>query len=93
MLFAYPWIEKTTGDNAHRCCSALATCLFGTGIGVMGIVFFLLLTLIIGNDLLLPLQISLNAMTWVGRIGLDYSAANCLLPDLPYLHQASALGP
>ncbi|MDK6455138.1 cytochrome b, partial [Escherichia coli] len=42
-----------------------------TGLGVMALVFFLLLTISGGNDHVAHFfQISLNAMTWFGRIGL-----------------------
>ncbi|WP_394281072.1 cytochrome bc complex cytochrome b subunit [Corynebacterium sp.] len=81
LLFAYPWIEKkTTGDNAHHnLLQRPRDVPVRTGIGVMGIVFFLLLTLSGGNDLFAyHFQISLNAMTWVGRIGL------IVLPPIAY---------
>ncbi|MHA2789383.1 cytochrome bc1 complex cytochrome b subunit [Corynebacterium sp. S7] len=81
LLFAYPWIEKkATGDNAHHnLLQRPRDVPVRTGIGVMGIVFFLLLTLSGGNDLFAyHFQISLNAMTWVGRIGL------IILPPLSY---------
>ncbi|STD70871.1 ubiquinol-cytochrome c reductase cytochrome b subunit [Corynebacterium pilosum] len=81
LLFAYPWIEKkSTGDNAHHnLLQRPRDVPVRTGIGVMGIVFFLLLTLSGGNDLFAyHFQISLNAMTWVGRIGL------IVLPPIAY---------
>ncbi|SER37228.1 cytochrome bc1 complex cytochrome b subunit [Corynebacterium cystitidis] len=81
LLIAYPWIEKkATGDNAHHnLLQRPRDVPVRTGIGVMGIVFFLLLTLSGGNDLFAyHFQISLNAMTWVGRIGL------IVLPPIAY---------
>ncbi|WIM66996.1 cytochrome bc complex cytochrome b subunit [Corynebacterium breve] len=81
LLFAYPWIEKRiTGDDAHHnLLQRPRDVPVRTGLGVMGIVFFLLLTLSGGNDLFAyHFQISLNAMTWVGRIGL------IILPPIAY---------
>lgn len=73
LLFAYPWIEKKmTGDDAHHnLLQRPRDVPVRTSIGVMALVFYFLLTLSGGNDLFaLHFQISLNAMTWVGRIGL-----------------------
>ncbi|GAB3081339.1 cytochrome b [Corynebacterium aquatimens] len=81
VLLSYPFIEKaTTGDDAHHnLLQRPRDVPVRTGIGVMGLVFFLLLTLSGGNDLFAyHFQISLNAMTWVGRIGL------IILPPLAY---------
>lgn len=81
LLIAYPFIEKAiTGDDAHHnLLQRPRDVPVRTGIGAMGIVFFLLLTLSGGNDLFAyHFQISLNAMTWVGRIGL------IILPPIAY---------
>ncbi|WP_288831334.1 cytochrome bc complex cytochrome b subunit [uncultured Corynebacterium sp.] len=81
LLFAYPFIEKkVTGDDAHHnLLQRPRDVPVRTGVGVMGIVFFLLLTISGGNDHVAHFfQISLNAMTWVGRIGL------IILPPLAY---------
>ncbi|WKD57341.1 Menaquinol-cytochrome c reductase cytochrome b subunit [Corynebacterium capitovis DSM 44611] len=81
LLFAYPFIEKkVTGDDAHHnLLQRPRDVPVRTGIGVMGLVFFLLLTISGGNDHVAHFfQISLNAMTWVGRIGL------IVLPPLAY---------
>ena len=81
LLLTYPFIEKkVTGDDAHHnLLQRPRDVPVRTGIGVMGLVFFLLLTLSGGNDLFAyHFQISLNAMTWVGRIGL------IVLPPLAY---------
>ena len=78
---AYPFIEKkVTGDDEHHnLLQRPRDVPVRTGIGVMGLVFFLLLTLSGGNDLFAyHFQISLNAMTWIGRIGL------LVLPPLAY---------
>ena len=81
LLFAYPFIEKAvTGDDAHHnILQRPRDVPVRTGVGVMGIVFFLLLTISGGNDHVAHFfQISLNAMTWFGRIGL------IILPPLAY---------
>lgn len=81
LLFAYPFIEaKMTGDNAHHnLLQRPRDVPVRSGIGAMALVFYTLLTLSGGNDLIAyHFQISLNAMTWVGRIGL------ILLPPIAY---------
>ncbi|HIW96637.1 MAG TPA: cytochrome bc complex cytochrome b subunit [Candidatus Corynebacterium gallistercoris] len=73
LLFAYPWIEqKMTGDDAHHnLLQRPRDVPVRTAIGVMAIVFYVILTVSGGNDLLaFHFTISLNAMTWLGRIGL-----------------------
>ena len=73
LLITYPFIEqKVTGDTAHHnLLQRPRDVPVRTGVGVMGLTFFLLLTLSGGNDHVAHFfQISLNAMTWVGRIGL-----------------------
>ena len=81
LLLTYPFIEKkVTGDDEHHnLLQRPRDVPVRTGIGVMALTFFLLLTLSGGNDLFAyHFQISLNAMTWVGRIGL------LVLPPLAY---------
>lgn len=81
LLFAYPWIEKkATGDNEHHnLLQRPRDVPVRTGIGVMGLVFYGMLTLSGGNDLFsYHFDVSLNAMTWVGRIGL------VILPPVAY---------
>lgn len=81
LLISYPFIEKkVTGDDAHHnLLQRPRDVPARTGLGVMGIVFFMLLTISGGNDHIAHFfQISLNAMTWVGRIGL------IILPPLAY---------
>ncbi|MFD5867709.1 cytochrome b N-terminal domain-containing protein [Corynebacterium sp. NPDC060344] len=81
LLFAYPFIEaKMTGDDAHHnLLQRPRDVPVRSGIGAMALVFYTLLTLSGGNDLIAyHFQISLNAMTWVGRIGL------ILLPPIAY---------
>ncbi|MCS5480795.1 cytochrome bc complex cytochrome b subunit [Corynebacterium sp. YIM 101645] len=81
LLFAYPWIEKhATGDDAHHnLLQRPRDVPVRTGIGAMALTFFLLMTISGGNDHIAHFfQISLNAMTWFGRIGI------ILLPPLAY---------
>ncbi|AZA08901.1 cytochrome bc1 complex cytochrome b subunit [Corynebacterium pseudopelargi] len=81
LLVTYPFIEKKiTGDDAHHnLLQRPRDVPVRTSLGVMGIVFYFLLTLSGGNDLFAyHFDISLNAMTWVGRIGL------IILPPLAY---------
>lgn len=81
VLVAYPFIEqKITGDTAHHnLLQRPRDVPVRTSLGVMGIVFYFLVTLSGGNDLFAyHFQVSLNAMTWVGRIGL------IVLPPLAY---------
>jgi ubiquinol-cytochrome c reductase cytochrome b subunit len=81
LLFAYPWIEKNaTGDDAHHnLLQRPRDVPVRTGIGAMAITFFLLVTISGGNDHIAHFfQISLNAMTWFGRIGV------IILPPIAY---------
>lgn len=81
LLFSYPWIEKKiTGDDAHHnIVQRPRDVPVRTSLGMMAITFYLLLTISGGNDLVAyHFQISLNAMTWLGRIGL------VLLPPIAY---------
>lgn len=81
VLFAYPWIEKhaTGDDNHHNLLQRPRDVPVRTGLGAMAITFFMLVTISGGNDHVAHFfQISLNAMTWFGRIGI------LLLPPLAY---------
>ncbi|OSQ02993.1 cytochrome b [Corynebacterium diphtheriae] len=81
LLVGYPFIEKKiTGDDAHHnLLQRPRDVPVRTSLGVMAIVFYFLLTLSGGNDLFAyHFEVSLNAMTWVGRIGL------IVLPPLVY---------
>jgi ubiquinol-cytochrome c reductase cytochrome b subunit len=72
LLFAYPFIEQHfTKDNAHHnLLQRPRDVPVRTSLGVMALVAYLVLTVSGGNDLFaLHFQISLNAMTWIGRIG------------------------
>ncbi|MBV9313011.1 MAG: ubiquinol-cytochrome c reductase cytochrome b subunit [Pseudonocardia sp.] len=81
LLAAYPAIErKLTKDNApHNLLQRPRDSPVRTSLGMMAITFYFWLVLASGNDLIaLFFNISLNAMTWIGRIGL------LLLPPLTY---------
>lgn len=81
LLIAYPFIEaKITGDMAHHnLLQRPRDVPVRTSLGMMGIAFYFLVTLSGGNDLFAyHFGVSLNAMTWVGRIGL------IVLPPLAY---------
>ncbi|WP_067477001.1 cytochrome bc1 complex cytochrome b subunit [Nocardia amamiensis] len=74
VLIAYPWIEKRlTGDTAahHNLLQRPRDVPVRTSIGAMAIAFYVVLTLSCVNDIIaLKFDISLNATTWIGRIGL-----------------------
>jgi ubiquinol-cytochrome c reductase cytochrome b subunit len=73
VLGAYPFIErKLSKDNAlHNLLQRPRDAPVRTSLGAMGIAFFVVLTISCGNDIIADkFSISLNAMTWAGRIGL-----------------------
>ncbi|NEW34825.1 cytochrome bc complex cytochrome b subunit [Nocardia cyriacigeorgica] len=74
LLIAYPWIEKRlTGDRAahHNLLQRPRDVPVRTAIGAMAITFYVILTLACVNDIIAyKFNISLNATTWAGRIGL-----------------------
>lgn len=73
LLIAYPWIEKRlTGDDVHHnLLQRPRDVPVRTAIGAMAITFYVVLTLSCVNDIIaLKFDISLNATTWIGRIGL-----------------------
>jgi ubiquinol-cytochrome c reductase cytochrome b subunit len=81
LLVVYPFLEKRfSGDRAHhnllqRPRDAPAR----TAVGAMAITFYMVLTLASINDIIaLKFHISLNATTWIGRIGM------VVLPPLIY---------
>ncbi|MEV0063680.1 cytochrome bc complex cytochrome b subunit [Nocardia sp. NPDC050718] len=82
LLIAYPWIEKRlTGDTTahHNLLQRPRDVPVRTAIGAMAIAFYVVLTLSCVNDIIaLKFDISLNATTWIGRIGV------LLLPPLAY---------
>ncbi|WP_323182854.1 cytochrome bc complex cytochrome b subunit [Aldersonia sp. NBC_00410] len=73
VLIAYPWIEKrlTKDDAHHNLLQRPRDAPVRTAIGAMAVAFYLVLTLSCVNDIIaLKFDISLNATTWMGRIGL-----------------------
>ncbi|NIH87865.1 cytochrome b [Amycolatopsis granulosa] len=81
LLLAYPFIErKLTGDTAHHnLLQRPRDAPVRTSIGMMALSFFMVLELSGFNDIIADkFDISLNATTWAGRIGL------LVLPPLAY---------
>ncbi|WP_137723779.1 cytochrome b [Prescottella subtropica] len=81
LLIAYPWIEKkfTKDDAHHNLLQRPRDVPVRSGIGAMAIAFYIVLTLSCINDIIAyHLDISLNAMTWIGRIGM------VVLPPIAY---------
>jgi len=81
LLIIYPFLERRfSGDHDHH--NLLQRPRDGpvrTGIGAMAIAFYLVLTLGAMNDIIaLKFHISLNATTWIGRIGM------VVLPPIVY---------
>ncbi|GAB2643797.1 ubiquinol-cytochrome c reductase cytochrome b subunit [Gordonia jinhuaensis] len=73
LMIAYPFIEKKlTGDDAHHnLLQRPRDVPVRTAIGAMAISFYAVMTLSCMNDIIaLKFHISLNATTWMGRIGL-----------------------
>lgn len=73
VLLTYPWIEKRlTKDTAHHnLLQRPRDVPVRTAIGAMALTFYVVLTLACVNDIIaVQFNISLNATTWVGRIGL-----------------------
>ncbi|MEV6828235.1 cytochrome bc complex cytochrome b subunit [Amycolatopsis sp. NPDC051102] len=81
-LIGYPWIERRlSGDTAHHnLVQRPRDVPVRTGIGMMALALYGVLTLSSFNDIIaLQFDISLNATTWAGRIGL------LLAPPAAYL--------
>ncbi|WBB79949.1 cytochrome b N-terminal domain-containing protein [Micromonospora sp. WMMD882] len=77
----YPFVEarQLKDYRAHNLLQRPRDVPNRSGLGAMAIAFFLVLTLSGANDVIADkFQISLNAMTWAGRIGL------LILPPLAY---------
>jgi ubiquinol-cytochrome c reductase cytochrome b subunit len=73
VLALYPIIErKVTGDTAsHHLLQRPRDVPMRTALGAMGLAFYVWLWMSGGNDVIADkFNISLNAMTWVGRIGM-----------------------
>ena len=73
LLIFYPFLEKRfTGDDAHHnLLQRPRDVPVRTGIGAMAIAFYLVVTFSAMNDIIAySFHISLNATTWIGRIGM-----------------------
>ncbi|GFG75538.1 cytochrome bc1 complex cytochrome b subunit [Mycobacterium botniense] len=73
LLTIYPFLEKRfSGDYAHHnLLQRPRDVPVRTSIGAMAIAFYMVLTLSAMNDIIaLKFHISLNATTWIGRIGM-----------------------
>src|SRR3981081_4032166 len=73
LLIAWPFLEKKfTGDKAHHnLLQRPRDVPVRTAIGAMAIAFYMVLTLVAMNDIIAwKFHISLNATTWIARIGL-----------------------
>nr|WP_229676031.1 cytochrome bc complex cytochrome b subunit [Hoyosella rhizosphaerae] len=82
LLFTYPFIEaKLTKDNVHHnILQRPRDVPVRTSLGAMAIAFYIVLYLMAMNDIIaLKFNISLNATTWLGRIGM------IVLPPLVYV--------
>ncbi|WP_127782455.1 cytochrome bc complex cytochrome b subunit [Rhodococcus sp. X156] len=80
-LFAYPVIERklTKDDAPHNLLQRPRDAPIRTSLGAMAIAFYVVLTLSGGNDIIaFHFDISLNAMTWIGRIAI------LLVPPIVY---------
>ena len=81
LLTMYPFLEKRfSGDHAHHnLLQRPRDVPVRTAIGAMAIAFYLVLTLSAMNDVIaLKFHLSLNATTWIGRIGM------IVLPPIVY---------
>jgi ubiquinol-cytochrome c reductase cytochrome b subunit len=73
LLIVYPFLEKRfSGDHAHHnLLQRPRDVPVRTAVGSMAIAFYIVLTFACMNDIIaLKFHISLNATTWVGRIGM-----------------------
>ncbi len=73
LLTVYPFLEKMfSGDRAHHnLLQRPRDVPVRTAIGAMAIAFYMVLSLSAMNDIIAyKFHISLNAMTWIGRIGM-----------------------
>jgi ubiquinol-cytochrome c reductase cytochrome b subunit len=71
LMAVYPWLEaKVTGDRGyHNLLDRPRDAPARTGIGAASLFFYLVLLVSGGNDVIAQaFQVSVNSMTWVGRI-------------------------
>jgi ubiquinol-cytochrome c reductase cytochrome b subunit len=82
LLILYPWLEKKiTDDNAHHnLLQRPRDAAVRTAVGAMAISLYVVLTFSAMNDIIAyKFHVSLNATTWIGRIGM------VVLPAIVYL--------
>jgi len=87
LLIVYPFLEKRfSGDHAHHnLLQRPRDVPVRTSIGAMAIAFYMVLTLAAMNDIIaFQFHISLNATTWIGRIGM----ASEIDPALGWVNRA-----
>ncbi len=73
LLIAYPFLEKkfAKDDAHHNLLQRPRDAPVRTAIGAMAIAFYIVLTFACMNDIIaLKFHVSLNATTWIGRIGM-----------------------
>ncbi|MGW6379507.1 cytochrome bc1 complex cytochrome b subunit [Rhodococcus sp. NPDC055112] len=81
VLIAYPWIEKrfTKDDAHHNLLQRPRDVPVRTSLGAMALTFYAILTIMCINDIIAyKFDISINATTWMGRIGI------VVLPPIAY---------
>ncbi|MFC4602191.1 cytochrome b [Rhodococcus kronopolitis] len=81
VLIAYPWIEKkfTKDDAHHNLLQRPRDVPVRTSLGMMALTFYVILTVMCINDIIAyKFDISINATTWMGRIGI------VILPPIAY---------
>ncbi|WP_072754053.1 cytochrome bc1 complex cytochrome b subunit [Rhodococcus maanshanensis] len=81
VLIAYPWIEKrfTKDDAHHNLLQRPRDVPVRTSLGAMALTFYAILTIMCINDIIaFKFDISINATTWIGRIGI------VVLPPIAY---------
>ena len=96
LLTIYPFLEKKfSGDDAHHnLLQRPRDAPVRTAIGAMAIAFYIVLTFACMNDIIaLKFHISLNATTWIGRIGMVVLPGDRLLHRLPVGGQPAAQRP
>jgi ubiquinol-cytochrome c reductase cytochrome b subunit len=81
VMMLYPFIERRLSKDFahHNLLQRPRDAPVRTGLGAMGLTFMLVLTIACGNDIIAEkLHLSINAITWAGRIGL------LILPPIIY---------
>ena len=95
LLALYPFLEaKFTGDKkSHNLLQRPREAPTRTALGAMAVSFYLVLWISGGNDIIAhTFSISLNAMTWAGRIGLHRHSADRVQGHEDDLHRAEQAG-